>query len=67
MNKQANDNKPHGERTEPFKERIRACSTFDDILASIVDTLGAGSDSYALIRNQETMKEQIGKVMSTHS
>ena len=28
MSEQANDNKPHDERTEPFKERIRACATF---------------------------------------
>ena len=67
MNSQANDNKPHDEGTEQFKERIRACNTFDDILTFIVNTIGAGSDSHALIRNQETMKEQITKVMSTRS
>lgn len=65
MNKQVNDNKPQDESPEPFTERIRTCKTFDDILALIVDTIGAGADSYALILNQETMKEQIVKVLST--
>ena len=67
MNKQANDNKPHDEGTEQFKERIRRCKTIDGIFALIVGTIGVGSYSHALIRNQETMKEQITKVMSTRS
>ena len=67
MSEQANDNKPHDEGTEQFKERIRICKTIDDIFALIVDTIGVGSDSHALICHEEIMKEQIKKVMSTRS
>ncbi len=67
MNEQTNDDKVYDERTELFKERIRTCNTFDDILALIVNTIGTGPDSHALFRHQEIMKEQITKVMSMRS